>query len=246
MRELSHSGECVVCGNRMRGGPHSYSDLDVSGSYCAGPAPTDEVAPAHRHVALAHSSRSRFGPLLLGGPGLHTPGRSSLTMGRSEVGRRLDACANRGVIALHDRFMPGYSGTIAEMAIGPSGVYVIGVKEQANSPLERAAGPGLQRRSTRFVPNDWERYELVLNMAWQMDMVRSALDGLLEARGAPGQPMLALIGAKRSLLRSAVDIDGVLVAGPQKIAKIVSRPGKLSRSTVAIIAEHLALELPPA
>jgi len=58
--------------------------------------------------------------------------------------------------------------------------------------------------------------------------------------------MLALIGAKRSLSRSSVDIDGVLVAGPEKIARIVSRPGKLSRSTVATIAGHLAAELPPA
>jgi hypothetical protein len=160
---------------------------------------------------------------------------------------RLDGCANQGVIALHDRLILGYGVTIAAIAIGPSGVYVIDLKEDGvGTARSNRIGSRSNGRLPRLLVNGQERTELVLKMAWQMDVVRSALDGLPEARGARGQAMVAFVGAKWALLRSGVDVDGVLVAWPQKIAKVVSRPGKLSRTTVARIAERIAAALPQA
>jgi hypothetical protein len=200
------------------------------------------------------SSYPYFGPLLIDGSDLcqtdnvFSSGKLPSFGGRvREVMRnRLDGCANRGVIALHNRLVLGYGVTIAAIAIGPSGVYVIDVKEDAGSGGNSRIGSRFDRRPARLLVNGQERTELVLKMAWQMDVIRSTLDGLPEARGAPGQPMLAFVGAKWALLRSGVDIDGVLAAWPQKIAKIVSRPGKLSTTAVARIAEHLAAVLPQA
>jgi hypothetical protein len=201
------------------------------------------------------SSYPYFGPLLIDGSDLCqtdnvlSSGKLPSFGGRvREVMRnRLDGCANRGVIALHDRLVLGYGVTIAAIAIGPSGVYVIDVKEDGGGIAGSSRiGSRSNRRPGRLLVNGQERTELVLKMAWQMDVVRSALDGLPEARGAPGQPMLAFVGAKWALMRSGVDIDGVLAAWPQKIAKVVSRPGKLSTTAVARIAGHLAAVLPHA
>lgn len=91
-----------------------------------------------------------------------------------------------------------------------------------------------------------ERTQIVSKMAWQMEVVRSILDGLPEARVAPGQPMLALVGAKWGPFRSPVDIDGIYVAWPEEIARVVSGRGPLSRPSVAKIAERLEAELPSA
>jgi hypothetical protein len=201
------------------------------------------------------SSYPYFGPLLIDGSDLcqtdnvFSSGKLPSSVGRvREVMRnRLDGCVNRGVLALHERLVLGYGVTIAAIAVGPSGVYVIDVKEDEGGIAGSSRiGSRSNRRPARLLVNGQERTELVLKMAWQMDVVRSALDGLPEARGAPGQPMLAFVGAKWALLRSGVDIDGVLAAWPQKIAKVVSRPGKLSTTAVARIAEHLAAVLPQA
>jgi hypothetical protein len=211
--------------------------------------------PRSSSEQLPDSSYPYFGPLLIDGSDLcqssnfSSSGKLPSSGGTvQEVMRnRLDGCANQGVIALHHRLVLGYGVTIAAIAIGPSGVYVIDVKEdEAGTAGGNRIGSRSNRRPARLLVNGQERTDLVLKMAWQMDVVRSALDGLPEARGARGQAMLAFVGAKWALLRSGVDIDGVLVAWPQKIAKIVSRPGKLTRTTVARIAEQLAAALPQA
>jgi hypothetical protein len=159
---------------------------------------------------------------------------------------QLDDCVKRGVIALHDRWAPDYRARITEVAIGPSGIYVIDVKRYESTAVEKdQPGSGVKRRSPRLLVSERERTDLVSKIAWQMGIVRCALDGLSEARGAAGQPMLALVGAKWGPLHSEIDIDGVFVASPEKIAKVVSRPGTLSKSAVQRIAHRLAAELPP-
>jgi hypothetical protein len=160
---------------------------------------------------------------------------------------RLDACADRGVIALFDRSVPGYTATIAAIAIGPSGVYLIDVKHCHGGGLEpEDSVSAFWNVAPKPLVSGQERTQIVLKMAWKMEVVRSVLDGLPEARVAPGQPMLALVGAKWGPFRSPVDVDGIYVAWPEKIAKVVSGHGPLSRSSVARIAERLAAELPSA
>ena len=173
--------------------------------------------------------------------------RSGLEIQSGDPGlsRRLDDCADHGVIALHGRSVPGYGAVIAEIAVGPSGVYLIDVKHCRSS--NQAEGHELSS-SRKLAPKSLlsgrERTRIMTKMAWQMEVVRSVLDGLPDARVAAGQPMLALVGAKWGPRRSPLLVDGIYVAWPAKIAKYVSRGGTLSRSSIARIAERLAAELP--
>lgn len=249
VRGTLYARGCPVCGTPLEVGPRGHSDREVS--YCPAHTPSSDVAQGHRHGAVEQmfqSSHLRSGPLLLDRSSrLDVPGLwPSRAIGQEVVCRCLDACASRGVIVLHNRFAPGHSGVIAEMAIGPSGIYVIDIKQYEPGAAERGEASRLKRRTPRFFVSDGERTELVLNMAWRMDVVRRALRGLPEAQGAPGQPIIAVIDAKWALMHSTVEIDGILLARPEKIAKIVSQPGKLSRSAVERIAERLDAQLPPA
>jgi hypothetical protein len=168
-----------------------------------------------------------------------------ITSGDPGLSRRLDDCADRGVISLHNRSVPGYGAVIAEIAVSPSGVYLIEVKHCRKS--DQADGHSLassRRLGPKSLLTDRERTRIVTKMAWQMEVVRSVLDGLPDARVAPGQPMLALVDAKWGPRRTPLIIDGIYVAWPAKIAKCVSRSGTLSRSSIERIAERLAAELP--
>ena len=99
------------------------------------------------------------------------------------LSRRLDDCADRGVMSLHGRSVPGYGAVIAEIAVGPSGVYVIDVKHCRKN--DQAHGHSLsssRRLAPKSLLSDRERTRIVTKMAWQMEVVRSVLDGLTDAR----------------------------------------------------------------
>jgi hypothetical protein len=161
------------------------------------------------------------------------------------LSRRLDDCADEGVIALHGRSVPGYGAVIAEIAVGPSGVYLIDVKHcRSNNQPDGHSHTSSHKLAPRSLLSGREWTRLMTKMAWQMEVVRSVLDGLPDARVAAGQPMLALVDAKWGPRRAPLLIDGIYVAWPARIAKCVSRGGALSRSSIERIAERLAAELP--
>ena len=72
----------------------------------------------------------------------HTRAWDNGADGERAVARRLDALIDRGVIALHDRRVPGSSANIDHIAVGPSGIYVMDAKyrETGRVQLRRAGG----------------------------------------------------------------------------------------------------------
>jgi hypothetical protein len=202
-----------------------------------------------RRQEKVRESHPRTGGLLLAvtSEPQTTKAWSTGATGEQIVGECLDALADRGVIALHDRNVPGSTGNIDEIAIGPSGVYVIDVKHYEGRAVKKdLPGSIFRSRLPRLLVGGRDRTKLVSKMAWQMDVVRSALDELPEARFVPGQAMLTFVGAQWGLFRSAFDIDGVWVGWPKEMAKVVSRPGALDSETVQRIAELLSYKLKPA
>jgi hypothetical protein len=193
---------------------------------------------------LSVLSSQQVGPMFADSSALWRAARE-VSSSDPNLSRRLDGCADKGVIALHARSVPGYGAVIAEIAVGPSGVYLIDVKHCLRSNGEDDHSPSAGRRlAPKTLVTGRERTRIMMKMAWQMEVVKSVLDGLPEAHMSPGQPMLALIDAKWGPRRTPLLIDGIHVAWPENIAKVVSRPGTLGRSSIARIAERLSAELP--
>jgi hypothetical protein len=202
-----------------------------------------------RHAARVRRVREEhpvIGGALLAvfGDPQHTRAWRNGAEGERAVARRLDALADRGVIALHDRKVPGSSANIDHIAVGPSGVYVIDAKYRETGRVELRRPGHLFRHSP---PQLWvgggNCTKLVASMAKQVDVVKVVLP---EALHPHVRAILALVNVDWGIFPTAFEIDGVLVAWPKEVARVVGRAGPLSTQEVRSIAGQLANRLKPA
>ena len=264
--DLLYQGACATCGLLLAKGEPAYWDADTRVVYCLSHNPMRgiEIAPSvdgrgvwdrspQRDPASPVTQREevgesppRIGGLLLAvtdGPQT-TKAWSAGGPGERSVGECLDALANQGVIALHDSNIPGSSGHIDEIAVAPSGVFVIEVKRYEGRPVKKDfPGSIFRSRPPSFLFGGSDRAKLVSKMAWQMDVVRRALEEMPGAYLVPGRAMLTFVGAQWGLFRSAFDVDGIWVGWPKEMAKVVSRPGPLGNEMIQRIAELLSCKL---
>ena len=150
-------------------------------------------------------------------------------VGEERVAARLQAAADRGVLALHDRRIPGSRANIDHIAIGPAGVCVIDAKRYENAQIRvrRVGGLFTQRRDELLVRGR-VRNDLVAGLDKQVAAVRAALEA-----GGHGRRT----GHRRALLRrralSAVQ-QGIprrapaSWCSPRKLAQIVAMPGPIT------------------
>ena len=199
--DLLYQGACATCGVLLVKGEPAYWDADARVVYCLSHNPIREIVvapsiidrgvagrsvqhehdrrvmPRHDRVLESHPYTGGVLVAITGEP--QTRAWSTGTAGERIVGECLDGLADRGVIALHDRNIPGSRGNIDEIAIGPSGVYVIDVKHYEGGVVTRdLPGSIFRSRTPRLIIGGRDRTKLVSKMAWQMDVVRSALEEL--------------------------------------------------------------------
>jgi len=167
--------------------------------------------------------------------------------GERVVGRRLDSLADRGVIALHDRRVPGSRANIDHIVVGPSGVYVVDAKYRESGRIR------LRNSGTLFRPGPPLLYvgnrnetPLVAKMAGQLAVVMAALDGLPQALGVPIHPVLAFVNVDWGLFPRIIEISGVLVLWPKDLAKRAALSGPVSAACVQALSERIAERLKPA
>src|SRR3954470_19447161 len=111
-------------------------------------------------------------------------------VGEVRVASRLQSAADRGVLALHDRRVPGRRANIDHIAIGPAGVYVIDAKRYENAQIRvRRVGGLFTRRRDELLVRGRVRNNLVDGMDQQVAAVRAALE--VEGRG--DVPVLAVL-----------------------------------------------------
>ncbi len=92
------------------------------------------------------------------------------------VGRRLDALADRGVVTLHDRRVPGSSANIDHIVVGPSGVYVIDAKYRETGRVQvRRSGGLLRPGSAQLWVGGRNCTGFISNMAKQVALVAGVL-----------------------------------------------------------------------
>ena len=174
----------------------------------------------------------------------HTRAWGSGAEGERAVARRLDALDDRGVIALHDRRVPGSSANIDHIAVGPSGIYVIDAKYRETGRAQ------LRRPGSIFRPKPPQLWvggrnctKLVANMAKQVDVVKFVLPEELRPQV---RAILALVNVDWGIFPTAFEIGEFLVAWPKEVARVVSRAGPLSAAEVRSTAGQLADRLKPA
>ena len=98
-------------------------------------------------------------------------------VGEERVAARLHAAADRGVLALHDRRIPGSRANIDHIAVGPAGVYVIDAKRYENAQIRvRRVGGLFSPRRDELLVRGRVRNNLVAGVEKQVAVVRAALD----------------------------------------------------------------------
>jgi hypothetical protein len=166
--------------------------------------------------------------------------------GEAKVARRLaDLLDGSGVHLLHDRRMPGRSkANIDHIAVGPGGITVIDAKTAKGKVRVESVGEpfGPRRRQLRVKGRD--RTHLVYGVHAQAETVRT----VLTQHGIAIDVRCALCFASIDGLPwfRRLEVEGVLIDGARRVAKLAGRPGAHKAEEVERIVRLLAAELPAA
>ncbi|MDQ1535256.1 MAG: hypothetical protein QOF28_3017 [Actinomycetota bacterium] len=140
--------------------------------------------------------------------------------------------AIEGVVALHDRSIPGSRAVIDHLAIGPSGVYVI----DTNTHRESVA-----RHVNRLIVDERDRTDLAIAMSHRVVAVSEALRDLR----IPISRALCFVGGEWPPASLPFMLRGVWVGWPVQLYRLVSQPGELQPSDIESAARLLDEQLPP-
>lgn len=167
---------------------------------------------------------------VLGGHGEHG-GRAWAKGAEGEmvVGRAIDGVP--GVLALHDRAVPGSPANIDHIAVAPSGVYVIDAKHYMGAPQLQRLGDG---SILRLRVGGTDRSGLVAGVRAQLGVVAEAVGD----PAVPARAVLCFVGADWSGGGGFV-IDGVGVTSPERLADLLATPGPLGHDLIRAIHARL-------
>ena len=161
--------------------------------------------------------------------------------GEERVGRRLDTLADRGVIVLHDRQIPGTRANLDHIAIAPTGVWIIDTKNYRGKVERRAVGRWRRREPRLFVAGR-DRTVLIDSAIRQAEYVSRAIcDPTMAVI-----PVLCFTGSEWSFLAEPFQIRGVTVCWPRVLARTLQHQGSVSTIQREALADRLAERLPSA
>lgn len=166
--------------------------------------------------------------------------------GERRVGELLDGLADEGVVALHDRRIPGTKANIDHIAVTASGVWVIDAKRYEGLVAKKDVGGWFYTDERLFIGRR-DCSKLIEGMARQVNVVRGAL-GVPWAQ-LPGPPAVVLRRRRMGLVRQAVHPrwgHGGLAQGDRRDAPPTRhaqpRPGPAGRQPPGVTAppSHVA------
>src|SRR5690606_33028447 len=105
--------------------------------------------------------------------------------GEERVAASLEALAEVGVLALHDRRLPGTRANIDHLVVTPWGVWVVDAKLYAGKrPDFRVEGGFLGfGGTTHLTVGGRKKDDLVDNVLWQVERVQAAVGDMVTVRG---------------------------------------------------------------
>ena len=149
-------------------------------------------------------------------------------VGEERVAARLHAAADRGVLALHDRRIPGSRANIDHIAIGPAGVCVIDAKRYENAQIRvrRVGGLFTQRRTSCSCAGG---SGTTSSRGWRSRWPRSARPWKPAGCGdVPVIGVLCFVDGLFPLFKSGFRVGDRLVVSPRKLAQVVAMPGPIT------------------
>jgi hypothetical protein len=143
-------------------------------------------------------------------------------------------------IVLHDRRMPGSRANIDHLAVVPSGVYVIDAKRYKGKIEVRKPFFG----DARLVIGGRDKTKLIAGLERQAEAVRAVLTPL--APDVRVNKCLCFVGDPEMPVVRRLEIDGVPLLYPRRLAKQLRQPGELSAGEIGRIVGTLTQRFPPA
>lgn len=163
--------------------------------------------------------------------------------GERRLGAGLDTLAAAGVVALHDRLIPGTRANIDHLTVTPTGVWVIDAKRYQGQVAKRDVG-GWFSTDVHLYVGRRDCTKLATAMAKQVAAVRAALgDGWADV---PIRPVLCFVDAEWGWFAKPFELNSVLVAWPKAVRELLAKPGPNTAERISLIAEQLESRLRPA
>jgi hypothetical protein len=203
------------------------------------------VAGAATAGFLAHRFHANVGLWTVAGAALpvldlirrpqHIDAWRSGAEGERVVGNMLDKLRDRGVVAIHDRRVPGRNANIDHIVVAPSGIFVVDTKNVAGKVVASRSGLRVAGR---------QQDKMLAGVAGQVAVVGQALFGTVSPRVAV-RGVLCFTKADLPWLRPKP--NGIALLYPRGLRRLLtSGEPVLTPDQVKALATHLATKLPAA
>ena len=149
-----------------------------------------------------------------------------------------------GLQVLHDRRVPGTRGNIDHIVIAPAGVFVVDAKAYEGLIEIRNYGP-FWRPDPRLTVGRRDKSKLAVDMAWQVDAVKAALDAAGIDPPPPVTPVLCFVDGRWPWFRPPDEYAGVRLESELSIRDLFTASEALDPPTLVRVTRALALALPP-
>ena len=269
-RELSlrFAGTCTVCGAEMPKGTRalhnaaskSVRHLDCAPSLDRGSAGASARREYDRRTARdaarieqqKQDIRDAYGSGFIGKVATFlavddSPRRSTEVwkqgaVGEERVAAALDALAEVGVVALHDRRIPRTTANIDHLAITPWGVWVVDAKRYLRGRPDVVIEGGFLGvgGTQRLTVGGRKQDKLVTGVLGQVDRVAAVVGEAAEVRG-----MLCFVDADWPIFGGHFSVRGVRVVWPNRMPKELLRAEEPTVDVEAV-SRKLAAAFPPA
>ncbi len=168
--------------------------------------------------------------------------------GEVRAGARLEKLLEgSNVLLLHDRRVPGHGqANLDHIAVGPGGVTVIDTKTHRGK-IRRDWYGGLFVDSRTVLRIDGrDQTKLITGAEKQVDSVRAALAKLPDASPIDVLGALCFPYVHGLPVLRRIEVSGIRVDGPKRIAQLIARPGSLEPDEIRRTWTYLALAFPSA
>lgn len=180
---------------------------------------------------------------LFGGERQTTRAWSTGADGERRVAAELERALGDQGIVLHDRRVPGSWGNIDHLAVAPSGVWVVDAKEYGGRVERRDVG-GWFRSDVRLYVGRRDRGEAVDGVRRQREAVRRMLEHDLGDDAPPLHAAICLVGAEWTWFARPFSLDGIWVAWPRRLGRMLLEPALLEGQRMDRVAGALARRFP--
>ena len=249
---LRYAAVCAQCRHPLEPGTEAWWDRDTRTATCLvckveqPPDPFDGVEGPLRGTAGGSAQEEADRRAWAGHSSRSTEPWEKGSDGERRLSAYLHEEAGRGQLeVLDDRRIPGTKANIDLIAVAPSGVFVIDVKNYDGKVELKASGLGRWRREQLYVKGR-DRTHLVNGMARQVEAVREALASGDGAGDVPVLAVVCFIGAEWDMFFTAFTVNGVQVMAPRPLRRRLRKEGSLGGGERARLARLLSLRLPPA